>query len=120
MVDCNYYEEMFIDKKAIKEKFESKFGDSYNILEDIASDSFIITAEDILKPKPEVYAQILSGLSSKFLTTTKVCPDIIQKRYYNSIFLLSLIDQASTPATIEKLEAHPLVCAVRYKLKEFS
>lgn len=119
MVDCKYYEEMIIDKKAIKQSFIEKFGNEYDIFCGAGKDPYIITPEDIIKPSAETYGQLLCCLSNKFLTTTKICNDIANKRYYNSLYLLALIDQALTPTNLDKLESSPLIKTIRAKLQEF-
>ena len=55
MVDCVYYEEMNIDKEAIKNQFNARFGKEYNLYQDIANEKYIITADDIVNITPKIY-----------------------------------------------------------------
>lgn len=76
MVDCVYYEEMNIDKEAIKKEFIASFGKKYDLHCGISDKGYIITADNIVNPSLNDYAEILAGLSNKVITTTNIAKDI--------------------------------------------
>ena len=118
MVDCVYYEEMNIDKEAIKNQFNASFGKEYNLYQDIANEVYIITADDIVNITPKVYAQVLCGTYNKVLTSSKDCPNYAYKRYYNSLTLLAMIKRGNSASKIEEMEGDPLIVRVRSVLNE--
>lgn len=119
MVDCVYYEEMNINKEAIKNQFNARFGKEYNLHQDLNTDKpYNITADDIVNITPEVYAEILCGTYNKVLTSSKDCPNYAYKRYYNSLSLLAMVHQGNSVSKIEEMEGHPRVIKVRGYLSE--
>jgi hypothetical protein len=118
MVDCIYYEEANIDKEAIKNQFNARFGKEYDLHQDIADEKYIITADDIVNITPKVYGEVLLGTFHKYLTTTKNCPNYVYKRYYNSLSLLAMINAGNSVSKLEEIERHPLIVAVRNNLNE--
>ena len=122
MVDCVYYENINIDKEAVKKQFVARFGEKYNLHQGIGDEEYIITADDIINIKPEVYAEIVLGLHNKHATTISeksmikskiIYPDHIYERYYNSLSLLAMIHEANPASVIEELEGHPTVLRCR-------
>ena len=122
MVDCVYYENIDIDKEAVKKQFVSKFGEKYNLHQGICDEKYIITADDIVNIKPKVYAEIVLGLHNKHATTISekskiksgiIFSDHIYERYYNSLSLLAMIHEANPASVIEELEGHPTVLRCR-------
>ena len=118
MVDCVYYEEMNIDKDAIKKQFMDRFGNEYNLHEGLSDNLYIITADDVVNPTPEIYAEVLCGLSNKNITISQNCPERNLKRYYNSLSLLAMMQSAVAPSTLEELEGNSKVSAVRRILRD--
>lgn len=119
MVDCVYYEEMNIDKEAIKNQFNAKFGKEYNLHQDLNTDKpYNITADDIVNITPEIYSEILCGTYNKVLTSSKNCPEYAYKRYYNSLSLLAMVHRGNSVSKIEEMEGDPLIVRVRSVLNE--
>ena len=118
MVDCVYYEDQIIDKEAVKEQFNAKFGEEYDLHQDMGVDKYIITADDIVNITPEVYSEILLGTYNKVLTSSKNCPEYAYKRYYNSLSLLAMVHRGNSVSKIEEMEGHPKVIKVRSFLSE--
>ena len=112
MVDCVYYEEMNIDKEAVKKEFNARFGEEFDFHYGMGK-KFILTAEDIINITPLVYREVLLGLYHKDITASNNCPDHFYKRYYSSLSLLALINEANPASIIEELEGHPLVLEAR-------
>ena len=120
MVDCVYYEEMNINKEAIKNRFNAKFGKEYNLHRDIADEEYIITADDIVNITPEIYSEILMGTYNKVLTSSNNCPEYAYKRYYNSLSLLAMVHEGNCVSKIEEMEGHPRIIKVRIYLSEIN
>lgn len=118
MVDCVYYEEMNIDKEAIKKEFIASFGKEYDLHCGISDKGYIITADDIVNPNVNIYAEVLCGLSNKIITTTNIATNLNYKRYYNSLSLLAMINEAVAPSIIDEFEGHPKIQMLRRWLKE--
>lgn len=118
MVDCIYYEEMNIDKEKIKNQFIAKFGKEYDLHQDIANEKYLITADDIVNITPKVYGEVLLGTYNKYLTTTKECLNYAYKRYYNSLSLLSMINDGNPVSKLEEIEQDPWVIKIRAILNE--
>lgn len=118
MVDCVYYEEMNIDKEAIKKQFIARFGNEYDLHCGISNEGYVITANDIVNPSVDIYAEVLCGLSNKFITTTKFAKDINYKRYYNSLYLLAMIKKAVASSIIDEFEIDTKIQTLRQTLKE--
>jgi len=110
---------MNIDKEAIKNQFNAKFGEQYDLHQDIGVENkYIITADDVVNITPEVYSEILLGTYNKVLTSSKNCPEYAYKRYYNSLSLLAMVRQGNSVSKIEEMEGHPRVIKVRSYLCE--
>ena len=119
MVDCVYYENMDIDKEKIKQLFIARFGEEYNLHQDLNTDKpYNITADDIVNITPRIYAEILCGTYNKVLTSSKNCPEYAYIRYYNSLSLLAMVHQGNSVSKIEEMEGHPRVIKVRGYLRE--
>ena len=118
MVECTYYEDQNIDKEKVKQEFNAKFGEEYDLHQDMGVDKYIITADDIVNITPEVYSEILLGTYNKVLTSSKNCPEYAYKRYYNSLSLLAMVHRGNSVSKIEEMEGHPKVIKVRSFLSE--
>ena len=118
MVDSIYYEDQIIDKEGVKQEFNAKFGEEYDLHQDMGVEKNIITAEDIVNITPIVYSDILLGTYNKVLTSSKNCPEYAYKRYYTSLSLLAMVHQGNSVSKIEEMEGHPRVIKVRGYLSE--
>lgn len=118
MVDCVYYENQNIDKEKVKQEFNAKFGEEFDLHQDMGVDKYIITADDIVNITPEVYSEILLGTYNKVLTSNKECPEYVYKRYYRSLSLLAMVHLGNSVSKIEEMEGHPRIINVRHWLSE--
>lgn len=118
MVDCIYYEDQSIDKEKVKREFNAKFGEEYDLHQDMGLEKNIITADDIVNITLRVYQDILSGTYNKVLTSSKNCPEYAYKRYYNSLSLLAMVHQGNSVSKIEEMEGCPEIINLRGWLSE--